>query len=51
MVLTAIQIQSLIVLGVLALACAIVGAVAIKWEKEEERERLRRVRAEINRRY
>ena len=44
MELTAIQIQSLIVLGVFLLTVIIVGTVAIKWELEEERERRRRIR-------
>lgn len=47
--LTLIQIQSLIVCGVMILTAVIVGAVAIKWEAEEERERLERIRRRYRR--
>ena len=48
MVLTAIQIQSLIVVGVLLFAVAIVGTYACKIEREEEEERLARIRERYN---
>lgn len=44
MVLTAIQIQSLIIVGVLFIACAVVGTYACKIEREEEEARRRRIR-------
>lgn len=44
MMLTAIQIQSLIVCAVIILVALIVWPFAVKIEKQEEEERLRRIR-------
>ena len=44
MELTPIQIQSLIVLGIFLFTVIIVGSVAIHMERQEEKQRLERIR-------
>ena len=48
MVLTDIQIQSLIVLGIFLMVVIIVGSVAIKMEMEEEKQRRKRIVRRLN---
>lgn len=48
MVLTEIQIQSLIVVAVFLFAVIIVGSIAIHMEREEERKRIRRITRRLN---